>query len=195
MRESFMDTDFPAAHSMDTQWFAVDRDGHVAAFWTGLEGPLPTGSGNDEIDWRAFSHGLFYYEHNKDEEEPFLEAYLREHRPRNPLHIDQLPPELRRVCKQVCFDSLRFAEMEYLQPMDFLPCDTASGVGYRSSDGKVIRPVPDREEQYRDYYRQHRGQLERDLEGVRFEGLEEPAEPDKPKRRRGKPGRKPSDGA
>ena len=27
--------DFPAAHSMDTTWFAVDRDGHVACFDSG----------------------------------------------------------------------------------------------------------------------------------------------------------------
>jgi hypothetical protein len=189
-----MDTDFPAAHSMDTEWFAVDRDGRVAAFWTGLEGPLPTDSGEEDLDWRNFSHGMFYYQHDKDEEDPFIEAYSREHRPRDPLHIDQLPPELRTVCKQVCFDSVCFAEMEYLQPAEFMPCETASGVGYYSSDGTVIRPVPGREEEYRDFYRQRKGQLERDLKGVRFEGLEEPAEPDKPKRRQDKRRRKPSDG-
>lgn len=33
--------DFPAAHSMDTAWFAVDRDGHVAFFSTGEAGALP----------------------------------------------------------------------------------------------------------------------------------------------------------
>jgi hypothetical protein len=34
--------DFPAAHSMDTAWFAVDRDGHVAVFATGEAGAVPT---------------------------------------------------------------------------------------------------------------------------------------------------------
>ncbi|BDG05424.1 hypothetical protein [Anaeromyxobacter oryzae] len=34
--------DFPAAHSMDTAWFAVDRDGHVALFQTGESGAVPT---------------------------------------------------------------------------------------------------------------------------------------------------------
>ena len=34
--------DFPAAHSMDTMWFAVDRDGHVGYFFSGEEGPVPT---------------------------------------------------------------------------------------------------------------------------------------------------------
>ncbi|MCB9760728.1 MAG: hypothetical protein H6739_12875 [Alphaproteobacteria bacterium] len=33
--------DVPAAHSMDTEWFAVDQDGHVARFDTGEDGALP----------------------------------------------------------------------------------------------------------------------------------------------------------
>lgn len=36
-----MERDFPAAHSMDTHWFAVDRDGHVASFQSGEAGAVP----------------------------------------------------------------------------------------------------------------------------------------------------------
>ncbi|MCI0459671.1 MAG: hypothetical protein L0Z62_22195 [Gemmataceae bacterium] len=36
-----MGSDFPAAHSMDSCWFAVDRDGHVGFFDTGENGILP----------------------------------------------------------------------------------------------------------------------------------------------------------
>jgi len=36
-----MDADFPAAHSMDTQWFAIDSDGCVGYFVTGEPGPIP----------------------------------------------------------------------------------------------------------------------------------------------------------
>jgi hypothetical protein len=36
-----MEIDFPAAHSMDTEWFAVDRDGHVAYFNSGEAGAVP----------------------------------------------------------------------------------------------------------------------------------------------------------
>ncbi len=32
---------YPAAHSMDTEWYAVDEDGHIAQFETGLEGAIP----------------------------------------------------------------------------------------------------------------------------------------------------------
>jgi len=35
------DPDFPAAHSMDTTWFAVDRDGHVGMFDSGEPGAVP----------------------------------------------------------------------------------------------------------------------------------------------------------
>jgi len=49
--------DFPAAHSMDSAWFAVDADGHVASFDTGENGAVPYGAapggGNLEIDFDA----------------------------------------------------------------------------------------------------------------------------------------------
>jgi len=33
--------DFPAGHSMDTDWFAVDKDGNIAIFDSGQEGAVP----------------------------------------------------------------------------------------------------------------------------------------------------------
>ncbi len=36
-----MQADYPAAHSMDTCFFAIDRDGHVACFDTGEAGAVP----------------------------------------------------------------------------------------------------------------------------------------------------------
>jgi len=41
------DMDFPAAHSMDAAWFAVDRDGHVGLFTCGEEGAVPKTEVND----------------------------------------------------------------------------------------------------------------------------------------------------
>jgi hypothetical protein len=35
--------DFPAAHSMDTEWFAVDHDGRVGVFYSGENGLVPQG--------------------------------------------------------------------------------------------------------------------------------------------------------
>jgi hypothetical protein len=36
-----MVADYPAAHSMDTTWFAVDRDGHLGVFESGENGHVP----------------------------------------------------------------------------------------------------------------------------------------------------------
>jgi hypothetical protein len=49
-------SDYPAAHSMDTAWFAVDEHGHVARFESGEDGALPldaatcTASGDGAFD-------------------------------------------------------------------------------------------------------------------------------------------------
>ena len=41
--------DYPAAHSMDTTWFALDRDGHVGVFESGEEGPVPNCVGEGDL--------------------------------------------------------------------------------------------------------------------------------------------------
>src|SRR5499433_3267873 len=47
--------DFPAAHSMDAIWFAVDRDGHIGVFDSGEAGAVPAevnntiGQSDDEV--------------------------------------------------------------------------------------------------------------------------------------------------
>lgn len=49
-----MENDYPAAHSMDTCFFAIDRDGHVAIFDTGEAGAVPVDalSGDDADSMR-----------------------------------------------------------------------------------------------------------------------------------------------
>jgi hypothetical protein len=46
--------DYPAAHSMDSAWFAVDRDGRVAYFSTGEAGAMP----EDAADSDALDEAL-----------------------------------------------------------------------------------------------------------------------------------------
>jgi hypothetical protein len=41
-------SDYPAAHSMDTTWFAIDNDGNVAVFETGESGCVPEGAYTDD---------------------------------------------------------------------------------------------------------------------------------------------------
>jgi hypothetical protein len=50
-----MDADFPAAHSMDTMWYAVDRNGHVAAFWSSEAGAVPGAVGDVEPSLRQLA--------------------------------------------------------------------------------------------------------------------------------------------
>jgi hypothetical protein len=51
-----MENDYPAAHSMDTTFFAIDRDGHVALFDTGEAGAVPVNAcGGDGIDFAGLS--------------------------------------------------------------------------------------------------------------------------------------------
>jgi hypothetical protein len=49
--------DFPAAHSMDTTWFAIDRDGHVGVFDTGETGPVPETYGKCDVRQLLVEHG------------------------------------------------------------------------------------------------------------------------------------------
>lgn len=47
------DEDFPAAHSMDTEWYAVDADGNVGHFRTGEAGAAPNSAMEDYDDDRS----------------------------------------------------------------------------------------------------------------------------------------------
>jgi hypothetical protein len=78
-----MDDDFPAAHSHDVRWFAVDQAGHVAIFWSGMMGHSPEIAENADLaqelwrlrhpdegplSWRDANElpsrlGFFYYEY------------------------------------------------------------------------------------------------------------------------------------
>lgn len=95
--------DVPAAHSMDTEWFAVDANGHVAIFDTGEDGALPIAAANLGGDATA-AHQLV-----QDEERPLaLFCYARDHgddpgryqrtaAPPQPLHVDDLPAAVRQA--------------------------------------------------------------------------------------------------
>src|SRR5262249_31913302 len=49
-----MQPDYPASHSMDTCFFAIDRDGHVAIFDTGEAGAVPANAlaGDEDCEIR-----------------------------------------------------------------------------------------------------------------------------------------------
>jgi hypothetical protein len=181
-----MQVDFPAAHSMDTAWYAVDQEGHVAVFVTGSDGHVPRGAATSEDAPPLppeLRDDLFAFEYEEHFEYSFFaQPYTRTDVPARPLHIDQLPPQLREAYGRLRFDALRFAEAEHVQPLEFAACDAWGGEAwpiYLSGDCTTVRPVPGREQEFQALCEEVKGHLPPELKNLRFEGLEEP----KPKRR------------
>ena len=204
-----MDADYPAAHSMDTHWFAVDKDGHVGLFSTGevghypkrattehkmplsqlvtaLSGATPTGGSEEEDDdeWdRDFEeelrrHGFFSYHYLEDYDAPegLIDRYTRRGKPRRPLHLDALPPKLRKACGQVRFEAVCFGEAKQLQPLDFTPCEIYAEddqVAYLSGNGKTVKPVPGKKREYELFCQLSAEELRSARKGVRIEGLDD----------------------
>jgi hypothetical protein len=185
-----MGEDFSAAHSMDTEWFAVDRDGQVALFISGENGSVADAAADINVDdvlralggnWTEDMEddwdvqlpelarlGLHVYQ---DDTEWFSGPYVRTHRPERPLHVDQLPPQLREQVKEVRYDDLRFADKGVLQPCDHAE-GHAWGLGYLAEDRKTVRPVPGKEEKYREYIERLRRDHPDVLKDFQIEGLE-----------------------
>lgn len=248
-----METDYPASHSMDTCFFAIDRDGHVAIFETGSAGAVPASAfGGDEAyqmleqfgslprgealydpsghrvpgsvqqsdrhagqagsdhpilmflssldpvrdeiaagraealpstegvavlfqrlpqalgqqlhadgaclgcEWHFQAHnreiaerGLFCYSHLSDD--CLAGPYGRMQQPAQPIHVDQLPPQIRGAVKTMCFSSLCFAETPHIQPIEHAEC-VSWEPAWMDVTGKHIRPVPGREDDYAGQY-------------------------------------------
>ncbi len=178
-----MEQDFPAAHSMDTHWFAVDRDGRVAVFDSNESGPVPRGARDEDPygllarirEWypspgsaaglariryhnfaaEAARVGLFHFDY--DEHERFLLGpYLRAELPAVALHVDQLPPDLRRQFKRFRFAELSFADGELVQLVEHFRDSwwhfEGSRVGYLCNDGRTVRPAPGRERGFAEFH-------------------------------------------
>jgi hypothetical protein len=168
--------DYPAAHSMDTHWFAVDERGQVAVFATGEDGHVPKMASGDDGDlfrlaslYRAAEDkdedrveeqdaellGMYFYDYSYGIFEP-IEAYRRSQVPKVPLHIDQLPPDFRAMCISVKFP-FRFDETDTVQPLESFPCVywyEAERVSFLCADGKTIRPIPGQEDRFAEFVRE-----------------------------------------
>lgn len=240
--------DYPAAHSMDTHWFAVDADGRVASLYSGEAGAVPgvvseiegireltdqirqlTSVGDWIVDvknstreghqawlhWypvvlvmdspepfradieagrarivpstegcavlfhrlemeelpryletpgiiRSFNlflgenqpaplagHGVYEYTHLN--ENWIAGPYGRERIPARPLHIDQLPADLRAALKECFFPNVRFSDTGKIQPVEHLHCDSWESA-WLDVTGKHIRAVPGCEAEYTKLY-------------------------------------------
>ena len=171
-----MEPDYPAAHSMDTDWFAVDKCGHVALFRSGEAGAVPVEAvislgpdgGDDEVREALFGKlseedegdgdeiwpdakgaGLFDYEH---EQENWISGpYQRTAKPDKPVRLEDLPPDMRDKLKALRFNTLCFQETAHLQPVEHVKCESWQPA-WLSLDGKNARPMPGHEKEYRDAY-------------------------------------------
>jgi hypothetical protein len=205
--------DYPAAHSMDSAWFAVDQDGHIAYCETDEDGLLPhsafilSWAYDEDVEARAeplrqaltggslprededdfwfdgktlAGFGLFVY--GSENNRAYLPwAYRRTFVPKQPLHVDQLPPAVRNALKGLTLSSVHFAEAKRIFPADHATCD-GWGPVYLCSDGKTVRPIPGREEEYRTFCRDA-GWPNKETAGLHFEGLDDEP-PAKPRRKR-----------
>jgi len=169
-----MDADFPAAHSMDTTFFAVDAAGHVAVFFTGETGPAPEGVGQG--DYWIDEVGLFHYRPNKDEPLPVEPIYERHDTPEKPLHVDQLPPQVRKLVKQYPLEDLCFAESEKIQLLEHMDCQVWSreAVAYLCADGKTVKPIPGKEEDFASFAEDLCRDYPEQTANLQFEGIAQP---------------------
>lgn len=136
--------DVPAAHSMDTTWFAVDRDGNVAMFESGEAGAVPEAAGAEQ---GGLDEGLdeeirpkvFVYGHTG--ENWIAAAYEREAAPAKPLTVDAAPEAV--VADAIRFEG-RFAETATLQPVELWKCESWMPA-WLASDGRTAHAFPGRE--------------------------------------------------
>jgi hypothetical protein len=162
--------DFPAAHSMDTSWFGVDRDGRVALFSTGEDGsvPLPMegnlsdpavhvvllaahtvmGAAEELLDDPDPSEvGLYDYGGDYDS------LYRRRSSPSRPLLLLQLPEDVRRRMPLFRMPELSFADKPILQleehAEDLIHYRDQVRCWYVSEDESMACARPGREAEFR----------------------------------------------
>jgi hypothetical protein len=200
-----MDDDFPSAHSMDTLWFAVDDAGHVGVFDTGEEGHVPEGAndaGNliadlmerrypqEELSWEAEELaeklGVYYFDYDGDYATEPIAPYRRSAAPASPLHVDQLPPAVRRQAGRLLLRDVDFARCDLVQPLEQVSCIFWSDeeLAYLCGDGKTVRPIPGKEDRFAEFCKQFRQANPEEASKLVFEVPEE--KPSNPLTRRRK---------
>ncbi|MEN0062186.1 MAG: hypothetical protein AAGA48_08535 [Myxococcota bacterium] len=159
--------DWPAAHSMDTEWFAVDEHGHVARFDTGESGAVLTDHDpevafdvgeavlraalaragetfDDTLYWMDVEPselGIFAYE----APDYGVEPYECDEPPENPLLIDDLPPEVQPALVRL---PIRFADEPELPVGAYIPVHFWVDVPFYEDVDGMARPIVGREAEF-----------------------------------------------
>lgn len=149
--------DYPAAHSMDTSWFAIDEAGHVAVFDSGEDGAVPFaalslgGAGNpdpeaeqilgllqpghDDDRWDALHEGgPFFHYRNGDYGDPGHYART-DHAPTPAANIASLPATLRAKMLRLPVD---FTTAMTVHLADFMADEDASTWGDTTLRGEPL---------------------------------------------------------
>jgi hypothetical protein len=187
-----MTLDYPAAHSMDSVWFAVDADGRVTALYTGENGHIPTeGNGgygfevlegleatfgrphqDEDFDARSVKLGLFCYDYEDAEfYEDTIGTYYRRAAPAEPAQTDQFPPDVRK--RFLPFPKVRFSQADNFQPLEFYPAFEIMNVdacAYLCADGRTVRPIAGQEEAFAEFVKSLRENDPDIVAGFIFDG-------------------------
>ena len=131
--------DYPAAHSMDTAWFAVDENGNLAEFHAGDEGSVPVewlenkGEGKEVWEaWRTRTPPFDQIDCKQaywfgGDDDCKCGTYRRINVPLKPLRTNDISPPALEALQPVVLDSIQFDRMLWIQPVEFLPCHTYCG--------------------------------------------------------------------
>src|SRR5262249_46699782 len=91
-------------------------------------------------------------------DEGLAERYHRSRVPKNPIHIDELPPQAREALGKMRFDTLDFGKTEVFQPVELTEGGTWDPA-YRAGEGKTVKPVPGREKEYAEFFEERRDEF------------------------------------
>jgi hypothetical protein len=90
-----------------------------------------------DVEGEARPAGLGLYEYDHLCENWIAGPYGLELRPARPLHIDQLPPDIRRAIGRVRFATMNFAQTPHIQPLEYVS-GSAWGDTYQTVDGRQL---------------------------------------------------------
>jgi hypothetical protein len=95
--------------------------------------------------------------------------------PCTPIHVDQLPPGVRMLFKQVRLEEARFPSGETLQPVEYVKCffHNEDDVGYLADDERTVRPIPGQEAKFAALCEEFRRLYPERADGLHFQGLSE----------------------
>lgn len=156
------DNDYPAAHSMDTTWFAVDKNGYLAVLESGGSGAVPLEAIPKDLKelrecWtlskelgstRFADKAIYRYTCDLEWEAELIESYERvvqdvHNKPM--LKYEDLNQSMQKAVKPFHFRDRCFAEAESIQPALATPCafhelDISNPVAIDEDGNEVVIP-------------------------------------------------------